>query len=408
MNLATKNRYLGEMKFLRAMYYFRLLRVYGGVPLVDFTIPSSANWKQPRASAVQIYNFIEKDLKEANDVLWLKNDPRYADTDLGRATKGAAQAMLLKLNLYRAGWVKSGLLKNDEQTPDYYYREAKRWGDSIINSGVYSLCANYNDNFTVMGENGPESVFEIQYNHEPAGDNGKGNGFSRGTFTVILIRSRSSLISNPTGWSFNRPSMDLYREFEAGDRRREVAILMPRPDQIENPTLDIYCGDSCLNNKYALYQGSPDSTFYRLGHAARGPINTKVIRYADVLLMHAEACLETGDLATPIKVINQLRQRARDYAGDQSILPDQSASDYTTATQLLRHERRCELAMEAHRWFDLVRWGVAKEVMDAYKAKESPEARAEMAEFISGKHELFPIPLKEIELNPMEQNPGYN
>lgn len=143
------------------------------------------------------------------------------------------------------------------------------------------------------------------------------------------------------------------------------------------------------------------NTIYPLSHASRGPINTKVIRYADVLLMYAEACVENDNTTTAKWALEEVRKRARgsntailpafpNYRGYTDIKPD--------LIKAIRHERRIELAMEGHRWFDLTRWGIAKEVMDAYKATETPEVKQQMADFIAGKHELFPIPEEEIKL----------
>lgn len=192
-----RDRLVGEAKFLRAMYYFRLVRMFGGVPKVDYVIYSSEKWKQPRATKEEIYDLITKDLLAAEPVLWKKSE--YEDADLGRATKGAAQAMLLKVYLYM-----------------HNYTEAKKWGEFIklqAEAGEYRLCEQYADNFTLEGENGPESVFEIQYMDEPTSDFGEGNGFTRGTFTTILTRSRSTAFGT-SGWGFNKPTQNLYNEFE--------------------------------------------------------------------------------------------------------------------------------------------------------------------------------------------------
>ena len=385
MTAAVQSRLIGELKFLRALYYFRLVRVFGGVPLVTAPVESKEGWKQVRASQAAIYAQIISDLTDANARLWIKS--RYDQADLGRATKGAAQAMLLKANLY----------KQD-------YPAAEIWGDSIIASGEYSLTSNYNDNFTLAGENGTESVFEIQFMEDPTSDYGEGNGFTRGSFTPILTRSRSSKLGG--GWGFNKPTQNLYNEFEAGDPRRDSTILNPSDAQIETPEQEIYLGSRYLNRKYALMNS--DGTFYKLTHATRGPINNKVIRYSDVLLMYAEACCENNHLSYAKTALEQVRARAR---GNAAILPTFPYGTYTDTKDdlrtAIRHERRVELAMEGHRWFDLCRWGVAKQVMDAYKAGESAEAQSHMATFIAGKHELFPIPSKEIDLNPMDQNPLY-
>lgn len=412
MTQDVQNRFIGELKFLRAMYYFRLVRVFGGVPKVDFVVASSDKWTQPRASAEDIYSFIIKDLEDANKMLWTKSEyrDRYVsdeekknDPDLGRVTKGAAQAMLLKTNLYIRE-----------------YAEAKRWGDSIIGSAEYTLLPEYKDNFSLSGENGAESVFEIQYADDPTGDYGQGNGFTRGTFTVILTRSRSAKLGS--GWGFNKPTKNLLDEFEANDPRAEVAILDPG-DLIENEDQEIYLGSKYLNRKYGFY--SDNLSPISLSHDTRAPLNNKVIRYADVLLMYAEACVETNDLSAAKAALNEVRARAR--GSEATLLPDfpdyqcnlwddvqkkyvnrQCADNQADLRQAIRHERRVELAMEGHRWFDICRWEIAKEVMDAYKQTESEDARSHMSEFVKGKHELFPIPSKEIELNPvMEQNWGY-
>lgn len=393
-----KNNLLGEAHYLRAYYYFRLVRVFAGVPITTEVIDNSDNWGVPRASTEQVYNLILEDLTKANHMLPVRSAMKVED--LGRATKGAAQAMLLKVNLYMASPYWNKQLTQDAAT---YYAAAKQWGDSIIASGEYSLCPNYEDNFTLAGENGQESVFEIQYMEVPWGDYGEGFGFTAGSFTQILMRSRSSLIGG--GWGFDHPTQNLYNEFEPTDIRRDVAILNPVDSLIETPSVEIYLGSRYLNNKYGMYRDPVDQGGgygkWSL-HASRGPLNNRQIRYADVLLMYAEAALGAGDEATARAYINKVRQRVG--------LADVATADNAT----LRHERRVELAMEGHRWFDLVRWeGVAgnglKAHMDAYKATETQEAQSHIQEFVAGKHEIFPIPQEEIQLNPteMKQNNGY-
>jgi tetratricopeptide (TPR) repeat protein len=387
-----RERLLGEAYFLRAMYYFRLVRLFGDVPKVDYVAESSEQWLEPRSPAEAVYDFIVQDLEKAEARLW--NKSAYPPEDMGRATKGAAQAMLLKVHLYRK-----------------QFGEARRWGEAIIWSGEYSLVGNYADNFTLSGENGPESVFEIQYVLDPKSDyadpyDGQGgNGHTRGTFTTVLTRSRSAKLCK-MGWGFNKPTQNLYEEYEAGDPRREVTILNPDPTEMSSPD-EVYLGSPYLSRKSGMFVGSDASI--PLDHASRGELNNKVIRYADVLLMYAEACMELGDNEAAIPYLNEVRRRARGDRAD--VLPDfpygwPYGEDLRTA---IRHERRVELAMEGHRWYDLCRWGIAKVTMDAYKERESPEVRTEMSEFIEGVHELFPIPSKEMEINPglSYQNPGY-
>ena len=402
--VTLRTRYMGEAHFLRAYYYFRLLRLFGGMPLIDYVVDSSNKWAQTRATRDETFQFIIDDLESANEML-VKKSTMKAD-DLGRATKGSAQAMLLKVNLYRAGFLAQ---EGDQQGATEAYRQAKAWGDSIITSGQYSLDAEFFTNFTLAGENDAESVFEIQYTEDPTSDYGEGEGFTRGTFTLILQRSRSNAFGQ-AGWGFDKPTQNLYDEFEPTDIRRDLTILNPTDDEIETPAQEIYHGDRYLNRKYAMYTET-NGKIYHLTHDSRGPLNNKQIRYSDVLLMYAEACCELGEVGAAKAALNQVRARV----GLQSF-PYTSTIQGVTITfadtqadlrRAIRHERRVELAMEAHRWFDLCRWGIAKETMDAYIAGETSEARADYGTFQKGKHELFPIPSKEIDLTGITQNPGY-
>ncbi|MCH5217361.1 MAG: RagB/SusD family nutrient uptake outer membrane protein [Muribaculaceae bacterium] len=391
-----KERLLGEAYFLRGLYYFQLVRIFGGVPLIDDVIESADKWQQPRATAAEVYDHIISDFTEAEAKLW--NKSKYEPEDAGRATKGAAQAYLLKANLY-----------------NHNYDEAYNWGKKFMEdqAGEYSLFTNYADNFNLAGENGAESVFEIQYMADPTSDYGEGFGFTRGTFSIIMTRPRMSSLGGNAGWGWDHPTQNLYDEFEVGDPRLEETIGVPDAAGLQEVEVN-YLGSPYYNIKTAMYEAG---TFPALDHASRGPLNYRLVRLSDVMLMYAEAALESGkDLGVAKTMLENVRARARAMASTAGVLPAFPGylgfSDNTDdLRKALRHERRVELAMEGHRWFDLVRWGIAAEVMDkdngSYGSNESPEARAEMASFIPGKHELFPIPSEEIILNPMEQNPGY-
>ncbi len=381
MTEQMQRRYIGEAKFLRAYYYFRLVRMFGGVPKVDFVIDSSNNWKQPRATAEDIYALILDDLEDAEEYLQLRSE--MTAEDLGRATKGAAQAMLMKVNLY---------LGNNE--------EAMQWGEKIIASEEYDLNPDYATNFLLEGENGIESVFEVQYVNDPTSDYG-GNGFSRGTFTTILTRSRSSLVATGgnAGWGFNKPTQDLYDEFEAGDSRRDLTIINPADNLIQNANQEIHLGCRYLNRKYANIDA--EGNYIPLSHQSRGEVNRREIRYSDVLLMYAEACIGCGQNLDKAKdAINRVRSRV-------------GLGEAEATMENLRHERRVELAMEGHRWFDLCRWGIVGDVMNAYRVKygeDNPNGNIEgshMEPFIVGKHELMPIPAEEVRLGGLTQNNGY-
>ena len=393
-----KDCLLGQAYFLRGLYYFQLVRLFGGVPIVNDVIESSDNWIQPRATADEVYANIISDLQKAEAMLYEKH--QYAEEDLGRATKGAACGLLAKVYLFHHEY-------------DNAYTWGKKFVDEHYNTGLYSLVPNYTDNFNLAGENGPESLFEIQYMADPTSDYGEGFGFTRGTFTPILTRPRMSSLGANSGWGWNHPTQNLYDEFEPGDSRREAAI--GTPDEAGLSEIEVvYLGSPYYNNKTSLSEGG---MFPSLDHHSRGPLNYRLLRASDVLLVYAEAALESGkDLAGAKWALEQVRARARANATEADALPQfPNYRGYTDNTESLRdairHERRVELAMEGHRWFDLVRWGIAAQVMDrdsgTYGKNETDEARAEMASFVAGKNELFPIPAEEIALNPMEQNPGY-
>lgn len=398
---AMKARLLAEARFLRAYYYFRLVRVFGGMPLNDRVVDSSNKINHERASLLETYDFIIGDLLAAQEALPLKS--RYPAQDMGRITQGTCQAMLLKAYLYKAGFQ-----KQQGENPAESYAQAAQWGEKVVASNQYSLCPVYFDNFTLAGENGPESVFEIQYIEDPRSDYGEGEGFSRGTFTLIMQRTRSTYWGE-TGWGFNHPTQNLYDEYEPGDPRRDATIL-DFSEHMTNPAEEIYLGNHYLNLKYAQMtdnNGQP----YHLTHHSRGPLNYRLIRYSDVLLMLAEAYCEKGDIAKAKPLLNQVRARVglapfpyTATIGGKSVTYAETQDGLRSA---IRHERRVELAMEGHRWFDLLRWGNAAEVMAAYITTETDEARQHYAGFVTGKHELMPIPSQQIDLGAGPQNPGY-
>jgi len=261
MTARMKARMLGEVHFLRAYYYFHLVRIFGGVPLTLQVEDESSRWDMERSPVDTIFHYIIADLEYANKNLWLKSE--YDIADMGRATKGAAQGMLQKVYLYMASpyWHDHYLQSRDQKE---LYRLSKSWGDSLINSHAYDLESDYEYNFTLAGENNNESVFELQYMEVPWGDYGDGNGghngYTAGSFTQILIRSRSSKIGG--GWGFNHPTYNLYNEFEAGDPRRDVAIYVPDPAMMDNAVEETYCGDAMLNNKYSMYRETADTKSY--------------------------------------------------------------------------------------------------------------------------------------------------
>ncbi len=402
MSDSKKARYQAEAKALRAMYYLRLVRIFGEVPYIDFVIEGSDQWNQQRTPLSIIYPKLVEDLRNA--IIFLPEKSDYEPEDLGRITKGGAKAILMLVYLTGHKYL------------DDPYGNAFDLGNEIVSSKEYNLFPNFFDNFLMANENGIESVFEIQYTNNPEGDYGNNFGFTSGTLSVVLQRARSlNFLGSNTGWGFNRPSPSLYNAFESGDPRRDLTIYQLKDSEATTLDEDIYMGTlRNISLKYAMMQDGSDGGVYTLSHATRGPINRKAIRYADVLLMFAEAAVETNELDKAKELLMMVRDRAS--GNDRTILPafpnyNGYSDNIGDLREAIRHERRVELAMEGHRWFDLARWGELKNAMDAFQNDAERKALYEdvdpMQSFKVGVHELFPIPAEEIRRAGLTQNNGY-
>ncbi|MBX7126613.1 MAG: RagB/SusD family nutrient uptake outer membrane protein [Cyclobacteriaceae bacterium] len=366
MDDALKTRYLAEASFLRGLYYFDLLRAFGGVPIVTSTVTPAT---LTRNSTDEVYALIISDLELAVAGL-----PKASDLDAanaGRATVGAAKSLLARVYLFRGDFVKT-----------------EKYALEVINSGEYSLMANFADANSEAGEFGSESIFEIGAMRFEGIENG-GDQYGN----VQGVRG-----SPNRGWGFNRPSMDLMNTFEANDPRKEATILYlgevidgitilgdgQTPDVTKDAN-DVVVEIECYNQKVWTPGTQVPPQF---GH------NRRLIRYADVLLMAAEALNENNKPAEALPYLNQVRARARDGAA--GVLPDISDTNQATLRDKIFHERRVELALEGHRFWDLVRTGRAAAVLGPLG-------------FIAGKHELLAIPQTEIDLSQkvLTQNPGW-
>ncbi len=375
---AKSDRFLSEVKTLRAIYYFMLVNYYGGVPLYSTPInpgdESSATLG--RATVREVYDLIEADLNES-----VANLPTKAQTAsenmVGRITKGAALTLLTKAYLF-----------------DKKYVEAASTAQVIISSGEYALNDNYYANFVQSSTNGIESIWEIM-RAENYTDNGGGWGADSfdGTGTPVAVGCG--------GWGQNSPSGDLFRQFEAGDVRREYTTTL-ESDVLQGVQM---CGtpDAPGMAKH-IVPGKKEGDFPRSDIIS---LNWVLFRYADVLLMRAEAlaAAATADSPAPPDAINLLVQ-VRTRAG----LSTPGASDFQsyTSEQLLRFirsERRRELGMEAWRLFDLRRWGAdstKNALMRVGKINNSDRPWNDA-------YLLYPFPQSEIELSKgaVIQNPGY-
>lgn len=360
-----KNQILAEAHFLRAYYHFELVKWFGAIPLNgDKRFKLNDEKTIPRSSVPEVYASIEADLLYAVANL-NPNAP-----DVGRATKGAAQALLGKVYLYQNK-----------------YLDASKVLDKVIESGKYSLVTDYNTIFENAGENGRESVFEVQYS-DAEGANFGCLQCSEGNVAVGFNGVRNYV--GPffdSGYSFNVPTPKIADAFEVGDKRKDVAILdIVAWAAANNATYGVgYKHTGYFNRKYLPRQGDANIGDQNLTN----PNNYRAIRYADVLLMAAEAYNRGGlDDAKARTYLNEVRRRA---FGDTN--HDISASG-PALTDFIWSERRFEFVGEGLRFFDLVRTGKAAQEIVGFKA---------------GKNEIFPVPIEEIQFSNgnWQQNPQY-
>ncbi|WP_409417049.1 RagB/SusD family nutrient uptake outer membrane protein [Flavobacterium sp. PS2] len=360
-----KNQILAEAHFLRAYYHFELVKWFGAIPLNgDKRFKLNDEKTIPRSSVPEVYASIEADLLYAVANL-NPNAP-----EVGRATKGAAQALLGKVYLYQNK-----------------YLDASKVLDKVIESGKYSLVTDYNTIFENAGENGRESVFEVQYS-DAEGANFGCLQCSEGNVAVGFNGVRNYV--GPffdSGYSFNVPTPKIADAFEVGDKRKDVAILdIVAWAAANNATYGVgYKHTGYFNRKYLPRQGDANIGDQNLTN----PNNYRAIRYADVLLMAAEAYNRGGlDDAKARTYLNEVRRRA---FGDTN--HDISASG-PALTDFIWSERRFEFVGEGLRFFDLVRTGKATQEIVGFKV---------------GKNEIFPVPIEEIQFSNgnWQQNPQY-
>ncbi len=365
MDETLKNRLIGECKFLRAYNYFLLVQWFGDLPIITEPLSGDAYYTQTRRPKTEVYGQIERDLTDA--IASLPEKSQYADNDLGRATKGAARGILAKLYMV---------------TKDF--PKAEQYCLELINSGEYDLLPKYADNFLRIGENGRESIFEINAAALPT-QNAAGPGAS--PYNMVQgVRGIPNL-----GWGFNRPSDNLVTSYENGDPRREATVIYVG-EVLPDGVTQVKDNPEIINERFNQKAWVPTHP----GLQDNGPGNIRILRYSDMLLLAAEALNENGKPAEALIYLNKVRKRARGSSA--VLLPDVTITDQSMLREKIYRERRSELAMEQQRWFDLVRWGRAKDVMTAVGKM-----------FVEGRNELLPIPQTEVDLTggKIPQNPGY-
>jgi len=364
MDATLKERYLLEAKFLRAYSYFRLVRAFGDVPL-KLNVPKDASeFNIPRTPKEQVWAAIEQDLTDAAGGL----PDSYAGADVGRATQGAAFALHAKVAMYLAA------------SDPARWNDVKTFTDEVINSGVYSLFPDFEKLFRTENENSSESVFEIQCALLPSNTDASNSQYSQ----VQGVRGVTG-----GGWGFNVPTTDLVNAFEPGDPRLNATIIFAGTTTAEGDMIPSTAANPMYN-----YKSYVPFSMYVTGFNEGCQQNVRVIRYADVLLMNAEANNELNNTSEALTSLNAVRARAR--GGNNSVLPNVTTTDQQQLRSAIWHERRVELAMEFDRYFDVIRQGRGAEVF-------GPKG------WIAGKNEVWPIPQSEIDLSAgvLTQNPGY-
>ncbi len=356
MDSAVKERVLGEAMFLRGLFYFNLVRLFGEVPLV--TIPVSASLTDaeiyPEKSSVNdVYKLIKEDLLMASEKLPAK----YAITnDKGRASKGAALGLLAKVYLTTKEWT-----------------NAAEAAATVIDSKDYSLHADYAGNFKETNKNGVESVFEVQFYKKAPAENSQ--------MVISGLPSIPGLFS--AGVEIILPTQDLLNSFEEGDYRKDVTFFDNYWSYIFEPHIWKYW----------------DQVAYKPSATSQSGANFMVMRYSEVLLIYAEALNEAngGPTTEAYDAINEVRNRARN--GNADVLPDIAGVDKTGFNAAVLNERRHEFVNEGQRWYDLVRTGT---LIASVKRAKGDNANPTEDNYV------FPIPQRELDNNRnLVQNKGY-
>jgi hypothetical protein len=372
MDANLKARILGEAKFIRAYMYFNLVNIFGSIPLKLNPPLTQADINVPKSSVASIYEQIESDLNDASAVL----PATYTASDIGRATKGAALGLLAKAYLYEGK-----------------YAQVLTTITSIDSLNLYMLMPVYSENFRAATQSNKESLFEI---HHLRGQNpGLGNYLNQD------FAPRGDSIYS--GYAFDPPTQNFINEFEIVDTivdpRLDYSVGRPGKKWINGEAfISSWSQTTYISKKHIQpFSEVPDAT-------ADGYLSYVYLRYADILLFKAEALNELGQTAESLIPLNLVRKRAREsYLYDNTLagfgivppnlLPDVVATSQDVARTAIRHERRVELGLEFHRFFDLMRYG-----------QQAAEAALTGTNFTYDKDRYFPIPLNEQDNNPNLNN----
>ncbi len=429
-------RYIAEAKFIRSLAYFNLTRQFGGVPVIDHVLQYE-EFFTPRSSEEETWEFVEKGFEEAAEGL-----PRtWTSSERGRATKGAALAMLARTYAYHASYNKQN------ETWQKLYDLVKE----MEKENYFELEDNFADIFSMENENGKECCFSIQFatsktgwGSENDGNNSSFYGHDAGITNADLNPSVTTLhningkdiydfvynkmleefpdninadgtpkgyLKKWTGWSLHCPTLDLVKAFEPGDPRLGATVIAPN---------EFYDGHTHFNlSSYSGYQGKKDYVpfAYRTDDSWEDdlPRNQIVLRWANILLYMAEGCNELGKSGEALTYLEKVRGRARRSGDDPNALPEVTTTNKDELREAIYHERRVELALEYDRYFDLARTGRLVKVMsEYYKNYGNDASKHEKGLNVKEYHSHLPIPKVAIDASyykgeyTLEQNPGYS
>jgi len=382
---AVKANLDGQAKFLRALNYFKLVRLYGGVPLSIAEVKTAEDAFKPRSTETEVYAQIVADAKDAMNEL--AAPAKFPQT--GEATKGSAAMLLANVYAVQKKWAEAETVLN-----------------SLLTIG-YDLNANYGDAFLPTNKNGKESIFEIQF---------LGGTITGSTPNVIsfhfIPRSKDTriltgiAIDNTSTGGWNTPSSDLIADFEPNDKRLDASIGIAEGTYDASSYFVYSAAKSIVNYVPATGKiGVPYIKKYLhspLVATTGSSDDFPIYRFSDALLLLAEALNEQGKSALALAPLNRVRKRAG--------LADITTADQTALKTIILHERRIELAFENHRWTDLLRTGQAINTINSFgvKIRQQLPFLSSDAYVIDNHNLLFPIPQNEVGLNPkVIQNPGY-
>lgn len=384
---AQKNAYIAEAKFLRALNYFYLVCSFENVPIVTAFEKDFDKLFATNSTPAEVWAFIEEDLTEAQAALpdvYLDADGNEDTNQTGRATKGAAKALLGKAYLFQEKWPLA----------------ETKFGE-VVNSGTYSLLPNYADNFNGVGENGSESVFEFQFSGNRTGGVDKRQPLNWEVAPAALDGWELYYASD---WLLNEMKTDKTTGGEYSDRVYESLFFddpnsaMRRPTETADVLYSTVKDNLTFPQYFKKYNAWTDLEGNYTG------TNVSLIRYADVLLMYAEALNENDKKDNAVTQINLVRARS-----NAAPLVSANFTKDQLRTQIRHHERPCELSMEyGIRWLDLYRWSRGNTAKESMKTTLQNHGKAFASNFIEGKHEVNPIPYQDLVLNPqLVQSDGW-